>query len=243
MKQFAFLSLLFVLFFSNGHAQQQVLKKYPAFTFKQKHYDLGTLHEGDVVERTYTFTNTGNAPLLISGIRASCGCTVPSGWKKTPIMPGEQSSFKVRFNSRNKIHKQHKTITIKCNTKSGVERVDFVADVIPDPKMEKMRAERRKRWMERRAQAKKQQALKNQRNPQRQKAFFNKQDVKSQKKAAKIEKKQAKIAAEDLKNKAKINKREKAIIKLEKKIQKEESKLRKLRQKLEKQKQKLEQLK
>ncbi len=124
--------------------------KYPAIKFEQPRFDFGTLHEGDVVTHVYKFKNTGNAPLIISKIKASCGCTVPSNWKKEPIMPGENSEFTVRFNTRNKIHKQHKTITIYCNTKNKTERVYFTANVIPDPKMEKQRAERRKRWMERR---------------------------------------------------------------------------------------------
>ena len=124
--------------------------KYPVIKFEEPKFDFGTLHEGDVVTHVYKFKNTGDAPLIISRIKASCGCTVPSNWKKEPIMPGENSEFTVRFNTRNKIHKQHKTVTIYCNTKNKTERVYFTANVIPDPKMEKQRAERRKRWMERR---------------------------------------------------------------------------------------------
>jgi len=124
--------------------------KYPVIKFEEPKFDFGTLHEGDVVTHVYKFKNTGDAPLIISRIKASCGCTVPSNWKKEPIMPGENSEFTVRFNTRNKIHKQHKTVTIYCNTKNKTERVYFTANVIPDPEMEKQRAERRKRWMERR---------------------------------------------------------------------------------------------
>jgi len=147
---FLIVAMISILFNTNILAQESN-KKYPIMTFEQKNFDLGTLHEGDVVERTYKFTNTGDAPLIISKIRASCGCTVPSGWKKEPIMPGEKSEFKVKFNTKHKINKQHKTITVTCNTKKGRELVRFEAFVIPDPKMEKQRAERRKRWAEQRA--------------------------------------------------------------------------------------------
>ena len=125
-------------------------EKFPVMTFEKKSHDFGTLHEGDVVKYVYKFKNTGNAPLLISRIKASCGCTIPSNWKKDPIMPGESSEFTVQFNTRNKIHKQHKVVTVYCNTKNKTERVTFTANVIPDPKMQKQREERRKRWMEQR---------------------------------------------------------------------------------------------
>ncbi len=125
-------------------------EKFPVMTFEKKSHDFGTLHEGDVVKYVYKFKNTGNAPLIIEKIRASCGCTVPSGWKKEPIMPGESGEFTVQFNTRNKIHKQHKTVTVYCNTKNKTERVTFTANVIPDPKLQKQREERRRRWMEQR---------------------------------------------------------------------------------------------
>ncbi len=140
--------------------QKATDEKFPVMTFETKTHDFGTLHEGDVVKYVYKFKNTGDAPLIINKIRASCGCTVPSGWKKEPIMPGESGEFTVQFNTRNKIHKQRKTVTVYCNTKNKMERVTFTADVIPDPKMEKIREERRKKWMEQRKKRMEQRRLK-----------------------------------------------------------------------------------
>ncbi len=128
-------------------------KNFPIMTFEKTNHDFGTINEGDRVETVYKFKNTGNAPLLISRIKASCGCTVPTGWKKEAILPGEESEFTVKFNSRNKPNKQHKSITITCNTEKGREVVRFVANVIPDPELVKIRAERaakRKKAMEER---------------------------------------------------------------------------------------------
>lgn len=158
MKQ-TLITMMMALMFINVNAQfvkdaktadQPATGKFPAMKFETPKHDFGNLKEGDVVTYIYKFKNTGDAPLVITKIRASCGCTVPSNWKKEPIMPGENSEFTVRFNTRNKIHKQHKTITIYCNTKNKTERVYFTANVTPDPKMEKQRAERRKKWAERR---------------------------------------------------------------------------------------------
>ena len=210
--------LVFSLLFNTNSKAQDVEKKYPIMTFEQKDFDLGNLNEGDVVERTYKFANTGDAPLIISKIRASCGCTVPSGWKKTPIMPGEKSEFKVKFNTKHKIRKQHKTITITCNTKSGREIVRFHAFVIPDPKMEKERAERRKRWAEQR-KAKKD-AVKAKKDKTFQKKALNK---KFKKKSKNIFNK--KYTEKELIVKQKIFKQRIAVKKMELKILKKESKL------------------
>lgn len=123
----------------------------PKITFAKKVHDFGTINEGDVVETTFEFKNTGNAPLLISRIKASCGCTLPSKWKKEEILPGEASSFVVKFNSRHKPNRQSKKITVYSNTPKGTDFVTIKAQVIPDPKFQKEREERMKKWKEKRA--------------------------------------------------------------------------------------------
>ena len=114
----------------------------PVMTFEKTIFDWGTINEGEKQEFDFKFTNTGKTDLIITRIKGSCGCTVPSNWSKEPIKPGEKSSFHVVFNSRNKPNRQQKTITVSCNTATGRERVKIKGMVIPDPKMVKMRAER-----------------------------------------------------------------------------------------------------
>lgn len=119
----------------------------PQITFKEKSHDFGTIKEGEVVETVFEFSNTGNAPLIISKIKASCGCTVPSNWSKEPIQPGEESSFSVKFNSTNKPNRQSKTVTINSNAGKGVDNVTIKLMVTPDPEKEALRkaqAEKRK---------------------------------------------------------------------------------------------------
>lgn len=116
----------------------------PQITFKNETHDFGNINEGDTVEATFEFTNTGNADLKITNIKASCGCTIPSNWSKEPIQPGESGSFTVKFNSKNKPNRQQKRISIVCNTEKGSEFVTIKAQVKPDPEKEALRAERRK---------------------------------------------------------------------------------------------------
>lgn len=100
----------------------------PAFEFPEESHDFGTIKEGEIVEHTFKFTNTGEAPLIISSATASCGCTVPL-WPKEPIGVGEDGEIKVRFNSKNKPGIQNKTITITANTYPKISRLKIKANV------------------------------------------------------------------------------------------------------------------
>ena len=136
----------------------------PVVTFEELVHDFGDINEGDVVETTFKFKNTGKSELIITKIKGSCGCTVPSNWDRKPIMPGQESEFTVKFNSKGKPNKQQKTVTLTCNTNKGREIVRIKAQVKPDPEQEKLRAERKakreKMQAERRAKQAKEAAKK-----------------------------------------------------------------------------------
>jgi hypothetical protein len=78
-------------------------------------HDFGTITDGEKVEHTFKFTNTGEADLVISSATASCGCTIPN-WPKEPISPGDDGEIKVEFNSAGKSDMVTKDITILANT-------------------------------------------------------------------------------------------------------------------------------
>jgi len=94
--------------------------KYPVMTFEETEYDFGDIKQGDKVEHTFKFKNTGEADLLISSARASCGCTVPE-YPKTAIKPGKTGDIRVKFNSEGKKGVVSKNVTITCNTENGAE--------------------------------------------------------------------------------------------------------------------------
>ncbi|MFA0961718.1 DUF1573 domain-containing protein [Roseivirga sp. BDSF3-8] len=102
----------------------------PEIKFAEESHDFGTINEGDVVEHTFSFTNTGEKPLVISNAAASCGCTVPS-WPKDPIAPGETGEITARFNSTGKPNQQSKTITITANTYPEKNVLRIKANVLP----------------------------------------------------------------------------------------------------------------
>ncbi|HUH25365.1 MAG TPA: DUF1573 domain-containing protein [Flavobacterium sp.] len=60
--------------------------------------DYGTVVKGkDSGVRTFEFTNTGDQPLVITNVRSSCGCTIPSK-PEAPIMPGKSDKIEVKYN-------------------------------------------------------------------------------------------------------------------------------------------------
>lgn len=94
--------------------------KLPVFTLSEEStYDFGKVTDGEIVEKSFAFKNTGEAPLVISNISASCGCTTPE-WPKDPIAPGGESNILVKFNSTGKPGPQNKTVTITANTEPSV---------------------------------------------------------------------------------------------------------------------------
>lgn len=103
----------------------------PSIKFEKELHDFGTIKDGDVVEHVFSFVNDGDAPLIISDAKATCGCTVPE-WPKEPIPVGQSGSVKVRFNSKNKPGVQNKTVTLTANTWPNTQRVRIKANVVKE---------------------------------------------------------------------------------------------------------------
>jgi hypothetical protein len=77
-------------------------------------YDFGQVTDGDVVEYSFRFKNTGTQPLVVTNVAASCGCTVPEK-PEQPIKPGETGFIKAKFNSAGRVGTAMKTITVTSN--------------------------------------------------------------------------------------------------------------------------------
>ena len=101
----------------------------PDFKFEEETYDFGTITEGDKISFEYKFTNIGKQPLIITRAKGSCGCTIPQ-WPKEPIKGGEQGTIKIVFNSKGKLGKQRKTVTINSNAKTPAKRLFLVGTVL-----------------------------------------------------------------------------------------------------------------
>lgn len=105
-------------------------KKMPVVTFDTTDVHLGKILQGDVRSFTYNFTNTGEAPLVISNLSASCGCTVAKKYPKGKIMPGEGGAVEVEYDSQSKWGEQVSVISLTVNTVPNRIELGLRADVI-----------------------------------------------------------------------------------------------------------------
>ena len=90
-------------------AQQQVAK----IEFKTETVDYGEIEKGSDGIRVFEFTNTGSAPLIISKVSSSCGCTIPKK-PEEPILPGETGEIQVKYDT-NRPGPIRKAITVISN--------------------------------------------------------------------------------------------------------------------------------
>ncbi|MFH2094477.1 MAG: DUF1573 domain-containing protein [Bacteroidota bacterium] len=101
----------------------------PQFEFANLDHDFGVIIQKEKVSHTYKFKNTGGSDLILSSVKASCGCTVPK-WSREPIAPGEEGEIEVVFDSDGRSGKQHKTITVLANTQPNKVELSFTAEVL-----------------------------------------------------------------------------------------------------------------
>ena len=91
-------------------------------------YNFGKVTDGEKVEYSYRFKNTGTKPLVIVDATASCGCTVPQKPEK-PILPGEIGFIKIVFDSKGRVGNAHKTITVISNANPEFPQLILTGDV------------------------------------------------------------------------------------------------------------------
>lgn len=89
--------------------------KLPKFQFEETEYNFGSIKQGQKIKKTFKFTNSGDADLIITNAKGSCGCTVPT-YPEDPIKPGNSGIIEVEFNSEGKSGEQAKTVTLTANT-------------------------------------------------------------------------------------------------------------------------------
>jgi len=95
MKKVVFIFISVILISVSTFSQN----KGPAIKFDYTEYDYGTIYQGGDGSCDFKFKNTGDEPLVLSSVRSSCGCTVPS-WPKDPILPGHSASIKVTYDTK-----------------------------------------------------------------------------------------------------------------------------------------------
>ena len=133
MKKLFLLSLFAI--FAMGAANAQDVKAAPAngpkIIFSTLEHNYGTINKGGDGNCVFEFVNEGNEPLILSNVKASCGCTTPS-WTKEPVMPGQRGQIKVRYNTNN-VGGFTKTITVTSNAVDNPRVVLKIKGTVKNP--------------------------------------------------------------------------------------------------------------
>ena len=101
----------------------------PKIQMVEESFDFGQIQQGESVTHDFVLKNIGDANLVISTAKGSCGCTVPE-WPKEPIAQEEEVIIKVTFNSAGRSGKQNKTVTLVTNAIPNTKVITLTGNVI-----------------------------------------------------------------------------------------------------------------
>lgn len=100
----------------------------PIISFEENRFSFDTIARNSNGEHNFFFVNAGSEPLLITSAFSSCGCVVPE-FPKQPILPGEKSSIKVKYNT-NIVGDFTKVIVVKSNAKNNSKSILRISGVV-----------------------------------------------------------------------------------------------------------------
>ncbi|WP_299438163.1 DUF1573 domain-containing protein [uncultured Aquimarina sp.] len=100
--------------------------------FKAEVIDYGEITKGSDGIRQFEFTNTGDAPLIISRVYSSCGCTIPKK-PEDPIAPGATGIIEVKYDTK-RVGPIRKTITVYSNAEESTKAIKIKGTVLDDTK-------------------------------------------------------------------------------------------------------------
>jgi hypothetical protein len=87
----------------------------PLLSWEKANFDFGDIPQGEKVEYTFRFSNTGTEPLMITNVTTQCGCTAPKGWPRDPVLPGGRGEITIIFDSSGKSGRVNKVATVMSN--------------------------------------------------------------------------------------------------------------------------------
>lgn len=101
----------------------------PVFKFQEELFDFGDIPEGPQVTHEFKFKNVGKEPLVLSNVKASCGCTTPS-WPKEPVLPGKEAAVTATYNTQGRVGPFTKAISITSNASEATKVITIKGNVL-----------------------------------------------------------------------------------------------------------------
>jgi hypothetical protein len=121
---------------SCGRSSPRAGKNMPAdttgtavITFQSLEHNFGQVKEGERVGCIFTYTNTGDADLVLTAATASCGCTVPK-YSKKPVPPGGTGTIEAIFDTSGREGLQTKTVVVQSNAENNLIILRIIAEVM-----------------------------------------------------------------------------------------------------------------
>lgn len=100
------------------------------FNWRSATHDFGRIVQGKPVTAEFTFTNTGEMPLVIHSAKGSCGCTGVD-YPKVAILPGQAGTIKATFNASS-LGAFNKTVMVESNAENGLQTLAFTGEVVKE---------------------------------------------------------------------------------------------------------------
>lgn len=127
--------VLFCALFTGTLMAQETTGKGPEIEFKSLVHDYGTILQRADGNCTFEFTNTGDAPLLITSVKTSCGCLVPS-WSNEPVLPGAKGKISLKYDT-NRVGPINKSATVQSNAvNTPVQTINIKGKIEPQKAVE-----------------------------------------------------------------------------------------------------------
>jgi hypothetical protein len=119
---------------SFAQAEKSSSKDTAILTFEKSEHNFRTIIEGQIATYEFKFTNTGTLPIVLSNVKASCGCTTPK-WPREAIMPGESNVIRAEYNSNGRPGTFHKNIFVTSD--AGKQTLTIKGNVVSEPEKPK----------------------------------------------------------------------------------------------------------
>jgi len=100
------------------------------FNWRSAAHDFGRIVQGKPVTAEFTFTNTGELPLVINNAKGSCGCTGVD-YPKAAVLPGQTGKIKATFNAA-ALGAFNKTVMVESNAEGGSQTLSFKGEVVKE---------------------------------------------------------------------------------------------------------------
>jgi hypothetical protein len=129
-----FIALLVISSFAIGQdeikKEQKKTQKQSSIVFKSTTYDFGTLKYDEEAKGEFEFKNVSKAPIILTNVRASCGCT-GTDWPREEVKKRKKASISVTYDTK-RVGKFHKNVYVYIDGNPNPIQLQIKGEVLPN---------------------------------------------------------------------------------------------------------------